>query len=128
MRRSLALWLVMLSVAAIVAVVVYIGPLFYFASREDSPNAVASIKRSSSSPAKPFTRSHTGPESATPEEPGWLSEARNDPDPRVRLNAIEVWSQKPDDTLDPVTHAMVDPDESVRARAQQLFEEALARQ
>jgi hypothetical protein len=57
----------------------------------------------------------------------WLEAAREDPDPRVRLHAIETWSQKPGDTLDPATHAMVDPDETVRARAQQLFEEALAR-
>jgi hypothetical protein len=57
----------------------------------------------------------------------WQDAAREDPDPRVRLHAIETWSQKPGDTLDPVTHAMVDPDETVRARAQQLFEEALAR-
>jgi hypothetical protein len=127
MRRSLALWLVMLGVAAIVAVVVYIGPLFYFASREDSLNDVASINRSSSSSAKPFTRSHTGPESATPEEPAWLSEARNDPDPRVRLNAIEAWARNPTTSLDPVTYALVDPDESVRTRAQGLLEDALAR-
>jgi len=30
--------------------------------------------------------------------------------------------------VDPLTHAMVDPDEQVRARAQALWEEALARQ
>jgi hypothetical protein len=57
----------------------------------------------------------------------WHDPARDDPDPRVRLHAIETWSQKPGDTLDPATHAMVDPDETVRARAQQLFEDALAR-
>ncbi len=57
----------------------------------------------------------------------WQEAAREDPDPRVRLHAIETWSQKPGDTLDPVTHALVDPDETVRVRAQQLFEDALAR-
>jgi hypothetical protein len=57
----------------------------------------------------------------------WHDPAREDPDPRVRLHAIETWSQKSGDTLDPATHAMVDPDETVRARAQQLFEDALAR-
>jgi len=30
--------------------------------------------------------------------------------------------------VDPLTHAMVDPDEQVHARAQALWEEALARQ
>lgn len=57
----------------------------------------------------------------------WQEAVREDPDPRVRLHAIETWSQKPGNTLDPATHALVDPDETVRARAQQLFEDALAR-
>jgi hypothetical protein len=61
------------------------------------------------------------------ETPAWLEAAREDPDPRVRLHAVETWAAKPGKTLDPATHAMVDPDETVRARAQQLFEEALAR-
>ena len=30
--------------------------------------------------------------------------------------------------MDPLTHALVDADEQVRARAQELWEEALARQ
>lgn len=57
----------------------------------------------------------------------WLEAALKDPDPRVRLHAIETWAKNPGNTLDPVTHGLVDPDESVRARAQELFEEALAR-
>lgn len=56
-----------------------------------------------------------------------LDPAREDPDPRVRLHAIETWAAKPGKALDPVTYALVDPDESVRARAQELFEEALER-
>ena len=50
-----------------------------------------------------------------------------DPDPRIRLQALEMWAMHPGPTRDPVTHALVDPDEAVRARAQELFEEALAR-
>jgi hypothetical protein len=61
------------------------------------------------------------------ETPSWLDAAREDPDPRVRLHAIETWAIKPGKTLDPVTYALVDPDETVRARAQELFEEALER-
>lgn len=57
----------------------------------------------------------------------WLDAAREDPDPRVRLHAIESWAAKPGKTLDPMTYALVDPDETVRARAQELFEEALER-
>ncbi len=44
-----------------------------------------------------------------------------------RLVALERWAQDPRAPLEVVTTAMVDPDESVRERAQQLFEEALAR-
>lgn len=61
------------------------------------------------------------------DSPVWLEAAREDPDPRVRLHAIETWAIKPGKTLDPVTYALVDPDETVRARAQELFEAALER-
>jgi len=50
-------------------------------------------------------------------------------DPQVRITALERWAQhREGDSVDPLTHAMVDPDERVRARAQALWEEALARQ
>ena len=71
-------------------------------------------------------KSRLSPFPAT-EEPAWLTAAREDPDPRVRIHAIEAWARNPGESLDPVTHALVDPDESVRARAQELLEEALAR-
>lgn len=48
------------------------------------------------------------------------------PDPAIRLYALEAWALDPGERLDPVTHALVDPDESVRARAQELLEEMLA--
>jgi hypothetical protein len=57
----------------------------------------------------------------------WLMSAPQDPDPKVRLHALEVWAQRPSESLDPVTSALVDPDESVRARAQELLEQQLAR-
>jgi len=60
-------------------------------------------------------------------EPIWLAAAPADPDPSVRLQAIEDWARGPQVTFDPVTYALVDPDESVRARAQELWEEALKR-
>jgi len=62
----------------------------------------------------------------TPDD-AWLAAAREDPDPNVRLHALGTWAQHPGESLDPVTYALVDPDETVRARAQELFEEALAR-
>jgi len=61
------------------------------------------------------------------EEPAWLTVELEDPDPSVRLQAIETWGREPEVTLDPLTYALVDPDETVRARAQELLEEELAR-
>lgn len=49
------------------------------------------------------------------------------PDPAIRLYALEAWALDPGERLDPVTHALVDPDESVRARAQELLEQELSR-
>ena len=59
--------------------------------------------------------------------PPWLAELLNSPDPQVRIQGLEAWAQRPGETLDPVTYALVDPDESVRVRAQEVFEEELAR-
>jgi hypothetical protein len=61
------------------------------------------------------------------EEPAWLTAAPDDPDPSVRTQALETWAQQPGATLDPFTYALVDWNESVRARAQELLEEELAR-
>ena len=60
-------------------------------------------------------------------DPAWLAAAREDPDPNVRLHALNAWAQHPGESLDPATYALVDPDETVRARAQELVEETLAR-
>jgi hypothetical protein len=60
-------------------------------------------------------------------DPAWLAAAREDPDPNVRMHALEAWAQHPGESLDPATYALVDPDETVRARAQELVEETLAR-
>ena len=64
--------------------------------------------------------------SQTPDD-AWLAAAREDPDPNVRLHALGTWAQHPGESLDPVTYALVDPDETVRARAQELLEQELAR-
>jgi hypothetical protein len=56
-----------------------------------------------------------------------LSAARDDPDPSTRLQLIEDWARGPQDTLDAVTHALVDPDESVRAQAQELLDDGFRR-
>jgi hypothetical protein len=53
---------------------------------------------------------------------------RDDVNPKPRLRLIEDWSRAraPGASLDLLTQAMVDPDEAVRARAQDLFERGLA--
>ena len=68
------------------------------------------------------------PSAATQQDmQSWLTAALEDPDPGMRLHTLETSAQIPGETLDPVTYALVDPDESVRTRAQALFEDALAR-
>jgi hypothetical protein len=62
----------------------------------------------------------------TPDD-AWLAAAREDPDPNVRMHALEAWAQHPGESLDPATDALVDPDETVRTRAQELVEQELAR-
>jgi hypothetical protein len=57
----------------------------------------------------------------------WLAELLDDPDPQVRLQGLDAWERCPDETLDAVTYALVDADESVRERSQALFEQTLAR-
>jgi hypothetical protein len=52
----------------------------------------------------------------------------HDPDPRMRRFALEQWAREPTGSLDVVAAALVDPDESIRERAEQVFEAALARQ
>jgi hypothetical protein len=67
-------------------------------------------------------------EEARPVEPT-QAEGLGSPDPQVRITALEQWAQhREGDSVDPLSHALVDPDEQVRARAQALWEEALARQ
>ncbi len=48
----------------------------------------------------------------------------------MRLQALEQWAQQPpsNHSLDPVTYALVDEDDTVRARAQTLYEQQLVRE
>jgi hypothetical protein len=58
----------------------------------------------------------------------WPPAEMQDPDPRMRRFALEQWAREPTESLDVVAAALVDPDESIRERAEQVFEAALARQ
>jgi len=76
--------------------------------------------------AAPVFRYGERTQTQTP-DPAWLAAAREDPDPNVRLHALGTWAQHPSESLDPVTYVLVDPDETVRSRAQELLEQELAR-
>ncbi len=65
---------------------------------------------------------------SSPAEPEWLLKAQNNPDPRVRLNAIRAWAQHPTERVDAITYSLLDPDDSVRAQAQMLLRNTMARQ
>jgi hypothetical protein len=103
------------------------------ADKVESPTATkqADLSKQASSPARTLrveTRLAAPSSAATQwDMEAWLAAAREDPDPNVRRHALETWAQHPGESLDPVTYALVDPDETVRARAQELVEEALAR-
>lgn len=58
----------------------------------------------------------------------WFAELRESPDATVRLQALEQWAQQPGTGIDPLTYALVDEDEAVRARAEALYAQQLARE
>lgn len=57
----------------------------------------------------------------------WFAEARIHPEVTVRRQALELWALQQTEGLDPVMYALVDEDETIRARAQGLYEQQLAR-
>ena len=58
----------------------------------------------------------------------WFAELRESPDATVRLQALALWAQQPGDGIDPLTYALVDEDEAVRARAEALYAQQRARE
>jgi hypothetical protein len=54
----------------------------------------------------------------------YLTAAQAHPDTRIRLQALDVWAQHPGGSMDTVTQALVDEDETVRGRAQELLDQA----
>lgn len=58
----------------------------------------------------------------------WYATARESSDVSVRLQALETWAQQPSDQIDPVTYGLVDQDDSMRQRAQELYEQQLTRE
>lgn len=58
----------------------------------------------------------------------WYAAMRETQEAGARLSALEVWARQPGDALDPVTYGLVDEDDTVRARAQELYEQHLQRE
>jgi hypothetical protein len=58
----------------------------------------------------------------------WYTAARESPEVSVRLQALEHWAQRPSEAFDPVTYGLVDEDEQVRTRAQDLYQQQLTRE
>jgi hypothetical protein len=55
----------------------------------------------------------------------WYAEMRESPEAGMRLYALEIWAQQPKEAIDPVTYALVDEDDGVRACAQELYDQQL---
>jgi hypothetical protein len=60
------------------------------------------------------------------DQPPWLAELFHSPDPNLRVQALDAWARQFGESLNPLIFALV-ADESVRARAQELLEQELAR-
>lgn len=58
----------------------------------------------------------------------WLAELRAHPDAAVRLQALALWAEDPDDDLETVMEALEDDDEQVRTRAEEVWEGQLAQE
>lgn len=98
------------------------GALITDASRATSPTHDARAQTAAAPADTPHPDEQTTAERAQREaRQMWFAEVREHPDVTVRLQALELWAQQPGDALDPVTYALVDGDEQVRARAQELW-------
>ena len=91
-----------------------------------APQAAAT-KRTSALVARPVSAPTAEPRAVQAAAP-WPPAEMQDPDPRMRRFALEQCAREPTESLDMAAAALVDPDESIRERAEQVFEAALARQ
>ena len=110
-----------------------IGDLMVF---DAAPATQPGLSREAADPARTTgTEPLQGPDQAQAQAaalmdtpPEWTT-ALQHPDKEVRREALQHWAGQGAATpLDPLTHALVDPDESVRARAQELVERVWAAQ
>jgi hypothetical protein len=114
----------LVAAAAVVAAAALCG-----CSRADAPPpapVAAAPKRTSLTMPQVARAPLASPSTALAAAP-WPPVEMQDPDPRMRRFALEQWAREPSESLDMAAAALVDPDESIRERAEQVFEAALAR-
>jgi hypothetical protein len=98
-------------------------------SRATSPAPDARIPPAATPATPPPSDAQTTADQAQREaREQWFAELRESPDATVRLQALALWAQQPGDTIDPLTFALVDEDEDVRTRAEELWEQQLTRE
>jgi len=98
------------------------------AAAVDHPASPSAARRGGKvSDSRPAVSAPRFEQYATGDPPPWLAELLQSPDPNVRIQALDAWARQPTASLNPVTYALVDSDESVRARAQEILEQELAR-
>ena len=64
------------------------------------------------------------PVASTSDLPDWLQSALKDPNPEVRLKALEKWIEQHQSDVGLAMLVINDPDERVRAKAMQVIERA----
>jgi hypothetical protein len=102
-------------------------PVAAQAATVDLPASPDTLRARKTSERLPAGSAHQVEQYPTDDPPPWLAELLQAPDPNVRIQALDAWARQPGHSLDSVTYALVDPDESVRTRAQEVWEQELAR-
>jgi len=64
------------------------------------------------------------PVASTSDLPDWMQSALKDPNPEVRLKALEKWLEQHQSDVGLAMLVINDPDERVRAKAMQVIERA----
>src|SRR5262249_48929802 len=90
-----------------------------------SNNPVA-IGSEQSTIASPSGQGKAMPVASSSDLPEWMQSALKDPDPEVRLKALEKWFEHNQSGVGPAMLVINDPDERVRAKAMLIIERAWA--
>jgi len=98
------------------------------ASRATSPAAPRAVPPVAPADPPPSNAQTTADQAQRETREMWLAELRESPDATVRLQALQHWAQQPGTGIDPLTFALVDEDEEVRTRAEELYAQQLAQE